>query len=262
VSRKKEDVMTYKEKFVAVVKCGGRILREDRDVVRIPFGSEYEIYMKNLHTRKAVVDISVDGQDALDGNQMVLRPDETTTLKGFIKDSRVRNRFRFIKKTKEISDYRGDRIDDGIIRIRFRFEKDVPVVMPTITRTEDRGPRFSFGDCDWTYNDSGSTGGWSNNTTIYSCSTSRSLSSKSFVPKSDEGITVKGSETRQDFYYTDVGPLESRSEVIILRLVGMSSRGKRIRKPLTTKTKITCPTCGRRWKSTMKYCGNCSTYMR
>ena len=36
--------------------------------------------------------------------------------KGFMEGMVARNKFRFIEKTKQISDYRGDRVDDGIIR--------------------------------------------------------------------------------------------------------------------------------------------------
>lgn len=266
--------MTYKEKFVAVIKSNGKILRESGNEVRIPFGSEYEIYMKNLNTKKAVVEVSVDGQDVLDGNSLVLRPNETTTLRGFMKDTAVKNRFRFIEKTKEISDYRGDRIDDGIVSVRFQFEQDAPFIAPPPkpwpdwdeydwTEVERKFRRKSKGISHQFLSDSSTTGPTFSNftyNTTYTCSTP--VSSNSSMPKTEEGITVKGSETHQQFYRTSVGALEPVSEVIILRLVGTTSKGKRIRKPVTTKTKVRCPTCGRRWKSSMKYCGNCSTYLR
>jgi hypothetical protein len=261
--------MTYKEKFVAVVKSKGKILREDGNTVRVPFGSEYSIYMKNLNSRKAVVDVSVDGKDALDGNQIVLDAGQSLNLKGWMKGMKARNKFRFIKKTKQIQRHRGDRIDDGVVRVEFRFEKKIEedpwrYYSPPIKPWGGSGVKTYFND--------NSSGGWSNNTQVtYSASFSNSSSTlssrsksvkRSSAPKSDEGITVKGSLTNQQFHYANVGELEPSSEVIILRLVGRTSRGKKVKRPITTKTKITCPTCGRRWRSSMKFCGNCSSYMR
>jgi len=44
-------------------------LRENKDEVNIGFGQEYSIYLKNLDSKKAIVKISVDGTDVLNGNQ-------------------------------------------------------------------------------------------------------------------------------------------------------------------------------------------------
>ena len=107
--------MTYNQKLVAVVKVNGKVLRDTDDVIRLPFGSEYEIYLKNLNSQRAVVNISIDGQDVLDGNRLVIDPNTEYALEGFMKDRKVRNKFKFINKTKEIADYRGDNVDDGII---------------------------------------------------------------------------------------------------------------------------------------------------
>jgi hypothetical protein len=35
--------MMYKERFIAVIKYNGKVLRERDDVVTLPFGSEYSI---------------------------------------------------------------------------------------------------------------------------------------------------------------------------------------------------------------------------
>jgi hypothetical protein len=126
VSSKKEVVkMMYNTGIVCVVKCNGKILREDKDFVTLPFSSEYSILLKNLETRKAKVNVSIDGQDVLDGNSLILNPNTETELEGFMKGIQGKNKFRFIQKTKEISDFRGDRLDDGIIRVEYWFEKFV-----------------------------------------------------------------------------------------------------------------------------------------
>ena len=84
---------------------------------------------------------------------------------------------------------------------------------------------------------------------------------KSEIPE-DEGITVKGSKTNQQFNYGSVGTLELNSSVIIIELKGTTKRAGKVitvKKPITVKSKVQCSTCGKKWKSSMSFCGNCST---
>lgn len=113
----------YNAGLVCVVKANGKILRENKDEVLLPFDSEYSILIKNLETKKALVKITVDNQDVLDGNSIIINPNSEMELEGFMKGIIAKNRFKFIKKTKQISDFRGDKIDDGIIRIEYWFEQ-------------------------------------------------------------------------------------------------------------------------------------------
>ena len=119
--------MVYSNKFVAVVVCNNQIVREIRengnDQVYLPFGSDYSLRFKNQHSMKAVVNVEIDGKDVLDGNQLVVDPNSTSDLKGFMVDGKVNNSFRFIEKTQQIAKHRGDFIDDGFIRITWKFEK-------------------------------------------------------------------------------------------------------------------------------------------
>ena len=118
--------MTYQDNFVVDVKQGGKILRVKDGAVYLPFGSEYSLYLKNLNTRRASVKISIDGEDVLDNSILVLEPNSTSELQGFLRGTVAKNRFRFINKTKQISEHRGDRADDGLIRVEFAFEKPKP----------------------------------------------------------------------------------------------------------------------------------------
>jgi len=120
--------MVFRNNFVAVVKVNGKILRENKDIISLPFNSEYSILLKNLETKKALVKITVDNQDVLDGNSLIISPNSEMELEGFMKGMIARNKFKFIKKTKQISDFRGDKIDDGIIRIEYWFEQQVEEV--------------------------------------------------------------------------------------------------------------------------------------
>jgi len=116
--------MVYQQKFIAVIKSNGKILREQgENTVYLPFNTEYEIFIKNLESRDASVNITIDGQDILDGNSIILRANSSTVLEGFLKDYKTTHKFKFIQKTEQISNYRGDRVDDGLIRIEYRFTK-------------------------------------------------------------------------------------------------------------------------------------------
>lgn len=280
--------MTYLSNFVAVIKYNGKILRERNDFVTLPFGSEYSILLKNLEARKAVVKLFVDGEDVLDGNSIIIHPNNSMELKGFMKGTRVTNKFKFIQKTEEIVDHRGDKIDDGIIRVEFKFEKKkvTKIVEERRYRRYDPLPWYVYPTCprcgwwpcvcithrpsrvgDWMLDDdnnnTGSDCAYYNMSSNVSYGSSPTMKCNSFssTPLADEGLTVKGSKTRQDFTYGSTKELEEMPSVIIIRLRGVKRNGTSVRKPLTVKTKLECPTCGRKNKSTNQFCGNCGTFL-
>ena len=284
--------MVYSDKFIAVVKYNGQILREHDSVVTLPFGSEYSILLKNLNSVKALVKISIDGKDVLDGNEIIVSPNSETTLEGFLKGYRATNKFKFIQKTKEIVNHRGDRVDDGIIRVEFRFEKKKEYRLiqeyrlwtcptcgcnpctcwPFVTRT------FYGSSINNVYYSSnlGSTSesldqGASSKSTGQAIGASQTFTASAGdelrcakrditpTPNVDEGITVKGGDTNQLFMFGSIGELEPTSQVIIIKLRGTKENGTVIEQPVFTKKKIQCPTCGRHQKSHLKFCGNCGT---
>jgi len=272
--------MMYKERFIVSIKHNGRILRERNDVVTLPFGSEYSLLLKNLESVKAVVDVSIDGEDVLDRKSIILNPNEDFELKGFMKGTSVTNKFKFINKTKEISDYRGDRLDDGLVRVEFKFEKkkvtkiieekrvcpwchSEPCICPrwiTSWTFYDGGYHHKGNSSDdfKIYCNSGDSGFFTDNTVMCNfCNAS--FTADNSAPLDDEGITVKGSKVRQDFVYGHTEPLEESSSVIIIKLRGTKSNGTVVEKPVTVKTKLTCPTCGKKSKSSAKFCRNCGT---
>ena len=273
--------------MVAVVVCNGQILREIRnpgsDDVRLPFGSEYSLRFKNLNNVRAAISVTVDGEDVLDGHRLVLDANETTDLEGFMDGSAVRNRFKFINKTKEISDFRGDRLDDGIIRIEYQFEK--PPVRYTPRHTSpwwNRGNHGTWSDNEIYYKGSttcgfdtpiGSSGNVLRSREVKTrgdirmqslapeaADFSKSLMDDSFQNQTDEGITVKGSKMYQHYNRTYLGAMEEQTHVIIFNLKGTTGEAKKVvKKPVTVKTKVRCETCGRKFNARTKYCPNCGT---
>jgi hypothetical protein len=138
--------MVYQQKLVAVIKHNGKILREkDNNTVYLPFLAEYEIFMKNLESRDVVINISIDGEDVLDNQQLVIKAGSNCSLEGFMKGNKVSNRFKFIQKTGKIQNNRGDRIDDGLIRIEYKYTK----LTQTITTTTYHHVHHTHIDQHW-----------------------------------------------------------------------------------------------------------------
>ncbi len=291
--------MTYKDNFVAEVKCNGKILRIRDGAVHLPYGSEYTLLLKNLNSRKVSVKVHVDGQDVLDYSSLILEANTSSELEGFLSGTVAKNRFKFIHKTKQIQEHRGDKVDDGLIRVEFAFEKPRPEIIKKTIIHEDHyynhyprpyypRPYYHWNHNDWfngvsDINSSGdgvqttftSSGGDALNGVV-SANCAEGAKGRSVnvnmvqtsdlgveslgQPLDDEGITVKGSECHQSFRYGIIGELE-QSQVITIQLKGMSGSGVQVQQPLSVNTKLQCPTCGTKSKSSSKYCSSCGTYL-
>ena len=222
--------------------------------------------------------------DVLNGQSLLINPNNTTELEGFLNDYIAKNKFKFIPKTKEISEYRGDKIEDGRIRIEFWYEKKKPITQQinqvfnpispwitykqpiydysptwiTVTSSTDIKPKSVQMDCLRSLNnDICTTSFTTQNLSAQKCSVNNSLNLKSF----DEGITVKGEEISQRFKYGNIDVLEENSHVIILRLVGFNDIGDKVEKVITVRDKLQCRICGKISGSSSKFCDRCGSYL-
>lgn len=262
----------YHNQFVASVKCGGRIMRENKEVVMLPFGADYSLLFKNLSTRRAKVGVTIDGEDVLGGSNLVVNSNEDYELERFIINGNLLNgpKFRFIEKTGQISSTRGDKVDDGIIRVTYAFELSNP---PTFKIYPDRFDTYGGGSGDFMRHSFHYTSNAANNPQTYSsCNVnSRGVSGQSIggnnvVPDSlddplevsDVGITTKGAESNQSFVRTYMG-LTGEEHAIILYLRGVNDSGKMIVEPVHVRRKNKCETCGQINNSNQKFCGGCGT---
>ena len=131
--------MMFSNKFIVSVKANGRILRESSNLITLPFGAEYEILLKNLNSRRAMVRVAVDGQDATEGTRLIIEPNASVVLERFIRDGNMQsgNRFKFIERTSGIESHRGIKEDDGLIRAEFWAEQEKPKeIIETIIRRQ------------------------------------------------------------------------------------------------------------------------------
>lgn len=249
--------MVYQEQFVASVKVGGRILRErNKEHVFLPFGTEYSILLKNLSGRKACVKVEIDGEDVLSGHSLIVEPNQTTELERFIVNGNLNKgpRFKFIEKTDRISEHRGDRIDDGVVRVSYQFEER-PFFKKSII-PEIHHYHYTNYPGNTVYGTSQSFG---NDNIVRSCFSNQVNESNSNITQdslNDDGITVKGGESNQSFNYGYIGILESEIYTICLKLHGTHDRGV-VNAPLTVKTKLKCEVCGATNTSRNKFCGGC-----
>ena len=245
--------MMYSDKLVAVVKVNGRVLRESGGVVYIPFGSDYSIQLKNLHTTKARVGVSIDGQDVLNGCKLLVDPNDVTELEGFLQGSIVKSKFRFIEKTQEISDFRGDKIDDGLITITFEYERKMDYFQhhpyPIYRKCMDDGIKPPYEPyCNV------------NDNLLNTCFTSSEATlSRGISQVNDSGITVGGGDSNQHFNNGHFGMSDGEKHSIVIHLKGKTEDNNVIVTPIEVQTKIICTSCGRKWKSNIKFCSGCGT---
>jgi len=271
--------MTFKQNFVMVVKANGRILREIDGIVTLPFLTEYSLYLKNLESRRVAVKIHIDSKYL--GRDLIIEPNDFIEVERFIENLDYGHRFRFIQKTEEIAQNRGDFVEDGTIRCEFRYQKAVPIVTysyhheyhynhptywPYIWYNSPSYP------CTYGLTSSGAGGGGSYSASstlgsptagasINSCSIGepvRNIIKEAINPLPSEGITVNGEISNQQFHTGYIGELEENSSVIVIQLRGTTDRGP-VKKPVTVRDKLVCPICGRKNDSINRCCYNCGT---
>jgi len=283
-------MMMYQSKLVASLKANGKILREFKDTVYIPFGSEYSFLIKNLNTTRALVNIFIDGEDVMEGG-LVLNAGQEVDLERYVKNGNLSagNRFKFIERTAAIENGpRGTKLEDGLVRIEFQYEK--PYVAPAVNREWFFGNRYSNHDrivggmTQTSFNVNGAlrSADFSQNGAVMAQAASAAVdkycADNGIVNKTeihdgmatmdwmtmeqtvnDVGITVPGSKSTQKFQTVTMGAMEAEKHTIVLKLLGETPDNKPVLKPVTVERKPKCVTCGKQNKANAKFCTECGT---
>lgn len=267
----------YSNKLAVAIKHNGKILRENKDLVALPFGSEFTVLVKNLNSKRAKFTLHIDGIDVLDSQEIIVNGNSEVELKRFIRNGNMNegNAFKFIERTAAIEDGpRGIKIDDGTVRVEYWFEVDKPeikvkdiywdkhyyrdylssaVPLGNITTSTLRGTVNQVTAQNAPFSATLSTA------TAYNASTNISTKlGDSTVDFNDAGITVPGSKVDQKFTPIYGFQSELNSHVIILRMVGMVG-AVNVTAPITVKTKNICSTCSHTNKHNAKFCSGCGT---
>ena len=249
--------MVYAHGLAMAVKADGKVLREVNGDVFLPFGSEYSVTLKNLSGRRAVVHVDIDGQRMTEGG-LVIDSGNSIDLERAIGGNLLEGRkFKFIEKTEEIEKHRGNRVDDGLVRVTYQFERPTPVVQWYPYQYQQL-PNHYWGDRVIYTNSIGSVNSGAGTANIGAAYSSSSVNCSA---KSADGITVEGAKSDQRFNYITVGSLEDETHSVVVRLRGQSG-GERLASAVTVKTKKVCSSCGHSWPYTQEYCGKDGTYLR
>lgn len=270
----------YGNKLAAAIKVNGKVLREFKDTVYIPFGSEYAITLKNLHTTRAVVNVFIDGDNVVPGG-LVLNAGQSIDLERSIKNNNLTegNKFKFIERTGKIEEHRGIGVEDGLVRVEYQFEHPRPIFNVAPVWNSSQYPGVVDKYSSWSQV-SGSTSQFNVNGSLRGIDYSKGEAVKasatsainSVVPQSaelhdgmatmdwnDTGITVPGSKSTQSFQTTTIGLLETEKHNLVFKIVGDLGHNKPVVKPVTVKAKPKCVTCGKQNKATAKFCSECGT---
>lgn len=257
----------YNNKFVIAVKHNGEVLKEFKDSVYIPFGSEYSVFLKNLNTVRATAKIWIDGDLVTEDVDLVVPPNGSVDLERFIKNGNANlgNRFKFIERNAAVESHRGIGGEDGLLRVEFKFEKPAERYTWGPTYKYDMLREHTLGERVYTKGvtvDASHSEIKDYTTTTCSATTFDSFS----LPVSDRmeravndvGITAQGSVSNQAFTMTSWFPTENESFSMVLKLLG-KTRDSPVDMPILVSTKPQCVSCGRKNKSSSKFCSSCGT---
>lgn len=266
--------MMYNNKLaVALKSANGKVLREISDTVYIPFGSEYSILVKNLHTSARVkVQVFIDNNNVAEGQCFVIEPKSSLDLERFVKSQSQGNRFKFIERTAGVANHRGVDAEDGLIRVEFKYETEASVNrkwrnvynnMTSINCSSDNsgmrgigpsigGPSCQLGSPRSRSSSNGATMDFMDQPTTQTYS----------AQVNDVGVTAPGSISNQQFHTAEDFETESLGHSMVLHILGETEDNKAIREPVTVKTKIECVSCGVKNKVQSKFCTECGTSLR
>lgn len=280
----------YSNGFAFAIKCCGRPLsefvHEGGNAVYLPFGSDFELFLKNKHSKRAVVEMLVNGAKVYENGDLLIPGKSQITIEAF-QPSQKRLRF---DREGCIGDYSpGDR-DNGLVEVSFRLEEYTPFY--TVPRWDlwippqeihhhhwhkkydyYQPPMFTSDNTSWFCSSSLSEenapqtrgGGLSAGISSYSSNVNISATpSPSFTPSVplssdlEKGVVVEGSHSNQSTEEISVGPLCSWSTTFRIRLLG-SKEGETVKKAVTTKdTRYKyCSNCSEKHKKTDNFCSKC-----
>ncbi len=286
--------MVYQNKVAVAIKCHGKVLRERDGVVTLPFGSEYGVLIKNMHSCRILAKLSIDGKDTADGQRLIIEPNSSVEIRRYIRNGNLSNgnAFKFVERTSAVEESRGITVDDGFVRVEFWLEH---VVIPDNVEVQPNYVPYPWSKPWWPYPSYpvyptyppyprpwkwvtwGTQNTCNSNTSVKANSaklgvfamnvdnvpdgatysrTNAEASVSQIEAQNDTGITVPGSVNHQKF---SAGPnfrVEDTSHVLVLRLRGKLA-GEPVEVPLTVKTDLTCSVCYKTWPGTQTFCGNC-----
>jgi len=251
----------YKEGFVlAILDVNGRPLKDIDGAVRIPFGSEYKIRLRNRNYEQCKARVYIDGSPVSMLGDFVISGRGLLDLERFLDSSLSEGKkFKFVHRDEGTEGDPGNP-ENGIIRVEFFKEKPktwkltTSVYQPwiytpwTLTNSgsddSDDGTHV-YWNCENRTDNLGFRGG-GNQSSMYCCS----------APISDGeiGKTVGGAQSNQQFSYT--WDFETESTPVILEVKLLAPKDKHY---VVSKPSFYCSQCGSKIQSKDRFCSHCGT---
>lgn len=257
------------------IMVDGKSLYEDKSNVFIPFGTEYQIFVKNNNDFDIYVKVNVS---LFNDDIFLVRAKSKRTIKGFSEDD-VFYSFRFIEKIKEIVDNKANRFSGSDISINV-YRKDNPLETLTTRRIADEpfgtkifthGLGTSIHDIAFNQKNKPSIANTTeidpNKVSISYDNTSSDLqlngSTNSISPEiaaSLSGIQTYGKPVDESIDLINIGNRMSIASFNFL-FIGVDSSGHKITKPLYSKDIINCKVCNSKSKPSENYCSKCGSFI-
>lgn len=240
------------------VMVDGKSLYENKQDVFIPFGSEYELFVKNNNTFDIVVKVS---PSLFHSDQYLIKAKSKKTIKGFSEDE-IFYAFRFVEHIKEIKENKSNAFVNSILHISI-YKKEDPLSILQTRRIGDVKPLvgspFDGSPIEVLINNQKNK-----NNTFYSSTNSIDSSFSSVGNNEGEdllsGIQTYGKpvEGIQEYHYTDASiPIANFS----FNFLGVDESGNRLLKPLFAKDIINCKVCNSKSKPDATYCSKCGSFI-
>lgn len=252
-------MMSYQNDFVLAIMHSGSPVREISGKVTLPFNSEYKIRLKNKHEYlRAKARVWVDGRQASNLGDLILRPGETLDLERFLDESMTSGRrFQFVP----LSDRRvNDPTDseNGIIKVEFYREMSIKwSIEPAIkwNNNWENDSLFNLSSGGFSSKGSGLTYGGSSNRTSIS---TYHVSNIAATPD-QAGATVEGSNSNQQFVIGNDFTTEIFPTTLTLKLQGPRIGAVNIGSSSAQQTSTIkfCPSCGARRLRKAGFCHRC-----
>jgi hypothetical protein len=278
--------MMFNQKLVCSIRVDGKIMREHGDTIYLPFGSDFSIFLKNLNTVKAQVSIKIDGDDILDGNNLIIDPGKSLDLERWLVGGmKTGPTLRFIEKSDEIAESKEETGMDGIVEVSYQFEKvwptlqfyDYPTTLyrtytpPNVYGGFTNMSNFKVGGSvgstlDGSVTTSASVGANVANQALYSSEVTSEVYDSGEVYCSasilnEEGMTVKGEEVNQKFEYAHIGTLDGVKHVMCFQLKG-DVNNEKVATAITVKSKVNCSKCNKSQSTKNRFCVQCGNNMK
>ncbi len=245
----------YNNRFILAIKHNNKVLRENKNVVQLPFNSEYSLLLKNENYRRAIVNIKIDSKDVLNGNGIILNANSELNLERFLEKNDSGRRFKFVDLSHGgIFDKKNP--ENGLIEVDFWLEENPVLTTWSVTNIDPFWEKLKKTDYDKEYKYpiiTCQSANLDNFSTKKFTSYSMNMINTNAAVSNDIGGTVKGSKSNQRFENVNFGNKDLASHTQIRLWLRATKEPQYVE---DTKIKF-CTQCGKKLQFKDNFCSSC-----